>query len=532
MKKQILLASCLFFTCALAETDHDAFIKRNIFSNILNSVTSAVSSLTASLAGYFHSPIPNTHTNDIAVIRYSATDELCDQERAFLSNRLPRVQKQLEKMLNKSLEGKRIPRIAFCFSGGGFRAMLLTLGFLSGAQKIGLVDATTYMAGLSGSTWTLAPWIASGNSLAVYQKELPTKISKGLQNITNPSDIKTIINLLMSKIANNQTLSSVDIYGALLANTLLTDLGANRFTTGLSDSHATVNSGAYPLPLYTCITTNVEPYEWLEFSPYEVGSSYLQCYIPTWAYGRKFKNSVSVNTAPEQSLGYCIGIFGSAYAVDAEDIIRLSTNSIMNCISTLPTCLQSTVQSALTSITDSSLDEVRLFPSTLCNFTYQYSTSPLCTAKDLTLVDAGLSFNLPFPPLMRSERNIDIIIVYDGSADIIGVPELVAAQQYMQRKGLPFPPIDVTQAATNVISVFKDDTNPQCPIVIYMPRIKNPAYSTTFDPETCVNTGYCDTFNFDYTPTNIAELSGLAEFAVVQNANTIRQVINDVIARA
>ena len=76
------------------------------------------------------------------------------------------------------------------------------------------------MAGLSGSSWALAPWIASGKNLATYQKELPAKIQAGLKNITRPSDIATIINLLIGKIANNQKLSSVDIYGALLANTL------------------------------------------------------------------------------------------------------------------------------------------------------------------------------------------------------------------------------------------------------------------------------------------------------------------------
>ncbi len=63
---------------------------------------------------------------------------------------------------------------------------------------------------------------------------------------------------------------------------------------------------------------------------------------------------------------------------------------------------------------------------------------------------------------------------------ILGCKNLRWAEEYMRTKGLKFPPIDYTQADTQVMSIFKDEQDPTCPIVVYFPRIKNDAYSTSF----------------------------------------------------
>src|SRR5229473_1244104 len=82
---------------------------------------------------------------------------ISEGEKKYLNNRLPIVKAALEKMLNRSLDNKKIPKIALIGSGGGYRAMFCTTGSLNGAQKIGLLDTITYITALSGSTWAVAP---------------------------------------------------------------------------------------------------------------------------------------------------------------------------------------------------------------------------------------------------------------------------------------------------------------------------------------------------------------------------------------
>lgn len=45
------------------------------------------------------------------------------------------------------------PVIAVLGSGGGLRAYIACLGVLSEMKELGLLDAVTYLAGISGSTW-------------------------------------------------------------------------------------------------------------------------------------------------------------------------------------------------------------------------------------------------------------------------------------------------------------------------------------------------------------------------------------------
>ena len=47
----------------------------------------------------------------------------------------------------------QVPVIAVLGSGGGTRAMTSLYGSLAGLQELGLLDAVTYLSGVSGSTW-------------------------------------------------------------------------------------------------------------------------------------------------------------------------------------------------------------------------------------------------------------------------------------------------------------------------------------------------------------------------------------------
>lgn len=54
---------------------------------------------------------------------------------------------------NCSSSNAQAPVVAVLGSGGGLRAHIACLGVLSEMKELGLLDAITYLAGVSGSTW-------------------------------------------------------------------------------------------------------------------------------------------------------------------------------------------------------------------------------------------------------------------------------------------------------------------------------------------------------------------------------------------
>lgn len=474
----------------------------------------------------------DTHKDELATVRFSEEDEICRAENNFIANRSPVIQEAVERLTHKKLPDGKVPKIGLCFSGGGFRAMILTLGFLQAAQEIGLLDATMYMTGLSGSTWAIAPWIASKKDLSTYINELSSKISSGLDHIDDPNELAHLMRIILSKLLTNQFISAMDIYGAVLANTLLKDLGSRRFHATMSETHEYLNNGELPLPIYTAVATMEGPYEWMEFTPYEVGNLSCKSYIPLWSYGRKFRECQSANIKYEQTLGYYMGIFGSAFEVNIEDILHRTTYNMTTILSYLPSFLQEPVEDTIKLLLDSPVGSLRLFPSILPNFTFGCSQDTLFKdVKKLCLIDAGIDYNLPLPPLLRAARNLDIIVIYDGSSTINGAHELRLAEKYAREHNLKFPEINFSEILENPVSVFQDENDPSVPIIVYFQRVTNHQYSSSFNPDLCVEEGYCNTFNFVYSHANIAELSGLANFTLTEHQEVIASVLADVIEK-
>lgn len=496
-----------------------------------------------------------TNRGKKALVRTSASDDISAQEKDFISKRSIRTRKAQEKFLGHPLPTTVSPSIALSFSGGGFRAMVSTLGFLKGAEEIGLLDSTDYMAGLSGSTWALAPWIASDKSIQDYVAALSVRLGNGIQPLATSEMLKSIVAVFLLKVLYGKTVNAMDIYGALLANLLLADLGANRFRATLSSTHQKVLNGKFPLPIYTAVQTNVKPYEWAEVTPFELGSTYLKSYVPVWGFGRTFSNGISTDQAPEETLGYLMGIFGSAFEANMKDAIEHSADIIDLLVDNagdilgdlfhdsswyyaitvetvkkvLPQLLKQFFNDWRSYLDEMSWSEARLFPDWQPNFTYKLEGTPLMDHEKMTLVDGGFAFNLPIPALLRPARKINVIIICDTSSSIAspqGSDALKKAQDYADAHKLKFPVIDSAKASRKLMSIFSDPNDPEVPLVIYFPVIANPEYSATFDPKKCTSSGYCATTNFAYTPEQVNQLSGLVEFTVKQQAPAIKQAIS------
>ncbi|MFH1461998.1 MAG: hypothetical protein ABIF12_03570 [bacterium] len=464
---------------------------------------------------------------DIRNAKVRISKDLCEQEFNYLAKRRPIAKAAIESFTGIKLDQDNVPTIAVCASGGGYRAMQAALGLFSGAEKINFLDCITYAAGLSGSTWFITPWLYFEESVANYKKRLKPKVAvdlgkkevlkKGKIDIKLDFPLRPFIcyAVLKSKMFG-QKMTSVDIYGSLLADKLFSDIKrSNRQKIKLSDLVSRIENGKKPFPILTAVQPG-PPFSWYEFTPYEIGPSLKNSFIPTWAFGRKFLSGKSKDNSFEQSLGFFMGIWGSAYTANLKIILDEMQDS-------LPKEIYNWLDSSLEIIGGT---EKRVSPAILNNFNYGLKGVGFKNMQSSTLIDAGLHFNLPFPPLLRPERNIDIIIVCDASARAHeGAHAVRDAEKWAAEKGLKFPKIDYNVIGKETFSIFKDDNDPTVPTIIYFSLVKNDKFNSNFDPVKEIKDGFCGTFNFVYKPEQFELLTGLMEYNVINAKDAVKTAI-------
>lgn len=175
-------------------------------------------------------------------------------------------------------------------------------------------------------------------------------------------------------------------------------------------------------------------------------------------------------------------------------------------------------------------------------------------SKQLCVADAGLDNNLPFYPLLRRGRNVDIILAIDLSADIQTAPHFDRAEGYARRRGIGGWPIGAgwpkekseIEAKANARRSAKkyplgtctifDSTASQITLtqsthqpshvnpitVVYFPLIVNENYDPDFDPQTA---DFCSTWNFVYSTSQVSKLTGLAAANWNDNIDKVRHVL-------
>lgn len=503
----------------------------------LAKLTESSQTLTTLIISYlFHSHAQNLpaitnnpYKDTQATVRIG--NSISPEEQAYLTQRTPKVRTALEELLSRNLTNKKIPTIAIICSGGGYRSMLCSTGFLSGAATIGLLDATTYLCSLSGSTWAIAPWYSAKVRLQKFKNYIIKCANDPLLEAT-PQEENLIYQALAVKKQHKQPLTLADPYGALFANVLFQYNRDARHMTYLSDQTKTLNDGALPYPLYSAIDGHEDAGDhpsWYTFTPHEVGNLFTGTYIPSWALGRTFSQGISTNNAPEQSLGYLMAIWGAAFAANVYEVLD-SGEVLKN------TTLINIIKDILSPIQD---ERILPFWGKIPNYNYQKDAK---NHKHLRLVDAGLDINVPYPPIsgICPERIADIIICMDSSAGTIG-DTLKKCENFALHHHLLFPPITYNNIDKNTISVFNDTTNPSTPTFIYMPCISDqtlweqhktnndfaPYNLKKFDLKKETEDGFCQTSNFWYTKKHAQLVVHQMEFNIRANKHIIMQTINE-----
>ncbi len=464
-----------------------------------------------------------------AGLRYSGIEEInyCYARKELIVR--PSLENFLETDFNESTQ---TPPIAFCFSGGGYRAMISSLGFMMGAEEIGLLKTATYVSALSGSTWLLGPYMVrkmarSCESYREYKNILKSRVVDVdfFENIF--SSLDTMAEQLEAHYKKMRNVQLVDIYGSLIADRLLGDLDSIAQEIHFSDILPAQKDdipeplGKDPFPIFTAIHQINSPlgsglcskniYEWFEFNPYKAKQTLTDDCLPTRSLGY-YPDELSREglVTPLLNLGYMLGLCGSAYACNAGDIIKLLQTSLLGIFSQDKGSFQrhgDYERGTFLNEIVNTLKSSRFCPAQIPNF----------TASDpdvLTLQDAGIDFNLPLPPLLT--RNIPFIFVCDASGDAgtrsRRFPELHKAAAYANQHGLPFPSLQNPRVVNDHLLVF-ESTEPNTPTIFYFHNI--------------VEMG---TFEFNYSEEEFESLCEYMRMAVIDSADAIKAIMREKIA--
>lgn len=503
-------------------------------TSVSNRVSEAVTSGFQWMMGEPTAVKINPYKDTVATVRTG--NELNTNERVYLEKRQPKVKAAFEKMLGRSLDGKYVPKMAIVASGGGYRAMLGTIGSFSAIDQLGIMNATTYISALSGGTWALASWISTGMSISAFRNYIQKTVEKDI-HVSSIGEAKNIIDMLSVKLGFDEPITIVDIYGGLLANRLLNHFGSDCQRVYLSQQVERIKNADIPFPIYTAIdarqAVSREPH-WYEYTPYEIGSPYFGVYVPSWAYGRQFKDGQSIDFAPEQSLGFLMGTWGSAFGVHFGRVWEEIVEKIPG--TTIKSYVEKKLVDPLTG------KRINTTWATIFNFMFGMPGKELAERPTIKFVDAGIDFNLPYPPISgeRPERKADIMIFLDFSGGSL-ISSMKKIEEYARRKGLKFPQVDYSVLETKTMSVFKDASDPSVPVVIYFSRIsevelwqahKSKAefskYKSIegFDFEKCTNNGACGTTSFKYSAENSQKIMDQMEFNIMAHQDQIVEQIN------
>lgn len=461
---------------------------------------------------------------DVAV-QVQQGDQLCAQEKSYIKNRLAKVKATLQ----DDFDIDKPLRLAFSCSGGGNRAMIGTLGLFIAAARHKFLDAAMYLTGVSGSTWTIAPWSymylkglltdeseeSSQNPLEYSLQEFKDMLMEALDyacplsscpgEIFPPEMLASDIQMsfsynLAKRFAYDQPITMIDAWGAFISNYTLRKVGPNRLNITWSSIAQDVEQGLIPLPLCSSVfdfEKNVQEqsgyraeYKWFETGPFEAGSKSLG-FIPVWALGSVFKDGKIISHAPEYEMSEFLGIYGSAFAITINDLIDKGTPLPLPSFNVGGIDIKLPVDTWIRKLVDGVNKDIRAKRSEFvhaqfANYSKGLAKSILKDNDKLAMFDAGMYFNIPLPLLFdRAERAVDVVIMYDSNPGDLQC--LVDASRYFVKNGTAVPNMQIdpvtggaiTQAGllSRTMTVFNDPRNlktynAQQPTLIYIPTPK------------------------------------------------------------
>ncbi|XP_060118340.1 cytosolic phospholipase A2 epsilon-like [Heteronotia binoei] len=447
--------------------------------------------------------------------------ELCPEEQEFLQKRKKVAAAALKRVLHleEDLQDDEVPIVAIMTTGGGIRALTSMYAHMLTIQKLDILDCVSYLTGLSGTTWTMSKLYDDANWSKKNLEELITDARRHVKKNKffasfAPERLKYYLKELKQRHQEGYSISFIDLWG-LMIEAMLRD-GENPHK--LSDQQQALTHGQNPLPVYLCLSVKEKLSsrgfrEWLEFTPYEVGFQKYGAYIHAEHFGSEFFMGHLLKKIPESRICFLEGIWSSVFSVNIMDGWFLSVSSddfwqkwtqdritdIDDCVlythvNKLPTHMESPPDSLASIFQDIIMwrPAVTQVPNFLkgCPMHNKYLESQLAQWKDcdldsfpnqltgcedhLYLVDNAFAFASSYPPLMRPERKVDVIIHLNYSSASQMMP-LKEASKYFSEQGVPFPQNipDVEEKDIKECYLVGDQESPEIPIVVLFPLVND-----------------------------------------------------------
>ncbi|XP_063731568.1 cytosolic phospholipase A2 zeta-like [Eleginops maclovinus] len=503
------------------------------------------------------------------------------QEKEFLKKRKVVVAEALQNFLGLGSlpQPHKVPTIAVVASGGGARAMTGMLGSLKGLKDTGVLDAVSYITGVSGSTWAMSTLYQEDNW---SQEDMDSIISASKEQMTKSvlsafsyEKLQYYSEETAQKEQEGHHVSLIDKAGLILEHLVF----GKKINSTLSEQQRAVNEGQNPLPIYNAVNMKdgirgCEPEaEWCEFTPYEVGIPKYGAFVPSEDFGSQYFLGRIIKKIPEVRIPYLLGIWSSVFSVSFSKLWSLATGTTQSSNNLdEPDYDNGNTQATLNPITDmvrnlsgylSSrpvIAEMYNFMSGLflhweynthSNFLAWKDTHPDAFPNQLTpsdstlrLVDSGLDINIGCVPVLRPERDVDVIICLSYSWDpenIFKVLKTTAA--YCENHNIPFPNADyasLDKEPQEEVYIIEDKDNPKAPIVVHFPLVnvtfkdfKLPGVKRETEEEfkagevdvRSISSPYI-TKNMTYSKEDFEALVELTAYNISNNKESIREALN------
>uniref|UniRef100_A0A672R403 Phospholipase A2, group IVF, tandem duplicate 1 n=1 Tax=Sinocyclocheilus grahami TaxID=75366 RepID=A0A672R403_SINGR len=514
------------------------------------------------------------------------------EENNFLVKRKKVVSQALQKALKLSSAPKpsKVPVVAVVCSGGGSRALTSTYGSLQGLQKIQLLDAVSYITGVSGATWALGSLYGDPNwsngGIDKSMESIKKELSKKALSMFSLEQLKEYKQRMEEREKEGHLVSLIDMWGLALEYLFQ---GKKPMGT-LSGMQRTVSEGQNPLPIFTAVnlkhgkTESVIDAEWCEFTPYEVGFPKYGAFVPAQNFGSEYYLGHMVKKLPETGLSFLVGMWSSIFSINLTDIWSLATGVKPSWTpwagggvktDSKPTALGTYLISPVTDFAKMMCGFMTSRPivSQMYNFlrgfnlhnSYNKNTGFIAwkdthpdafpntmTPADpvLNLVDAGFAVNAGFPPLVRSHRHVDVILSLNYSWEPDQFKVIKQSQEYCADRNIPFPKIDFKKVESEPLKevyVFEDKDNPEAPIVLHFPLVnvsfkqfKAPGVKRegekerkegAIDVEFNSSTSPYLTHKLTYTPEDFQRLINLTSYNIQNNKDVILNALNKALNR-
>jgi lysophospholipase len=424
-----------------------------------------------------------------------------------------------------------IPNVAIAVSGGGYRALMNGAGFIAAADSRvngsstpngigGLLQSSTYLAGLSGGGWLVGSIYANnfstvvelrdgspGSSIWAFNRSIFQGPEESGISIVNTAEYwDDIANQVSAKSDAGYDTSITDYWGRALSYQLInaTDGGPSYTFSSIADTQDFKDANQ-PMPILVAdgrlpgtqiISLNATVYE---LNPWELGSfdPTVFGFAPMQYVGSNFTNgSVSENGKCVNGFDQYGFVMGTSSSLFNQFILQNLTSS------GIPDFLVSTIQGILEDLGADQDDIADWAPNPFYGYNVTGSNYN-ADQESLTLIDGGEDLqNIPLHPLIQPERAVDVVFAVDSSADSTYYwPNGTALRASYERSlgaianGTQFPAVPDAETFINLglnrkptffgcdVNNFTSSTHIP-PLIVYIANTPYTAWSnvSTYDP--------------------------------------------------